>query len=888
MKALLFSCIFIVCIVSAGHSQHPVETSTNEGLRTLYNDCVDVSVEILTEAGDVASAVNIDCLDKFYYKINIEYKEGCEHVDFFAQCFSSQLEITLGEATIFAGTIQEGYQNEFFESFGDLDIGDMGTPNILDIDINLTIRCLSRLSESTTVTTYSIASLSYPITFLSSYDSSGQVYINSYWDSGAPVNPVPVECDFGSGDYVCCQGQTTTISTKREILYSLSQTSSQDYNVTPEVSISVGAISISIPYSNSVTTNNTDQFSSGYSVEQTMVLEHVPGYCVYPGFIVLEKPYVTERWGLTCEYPYREMISRTSEYIPNSIQFSDHCQIEQPNDCPPIPSEDIDKGFNNGGNILASSCEGYINVNLPNYDGLTIQWSGPNDFVAYDFSIDGLEIGTYVYTIYNDCCESVSGQVQICDNLIQGPWSFDAESQKYCQTLSCEDVLPAFRLFQSNCETVNCVTPDEKIVEYEDGQCVEKHYYQGEYLGERILGPSERNLEYDEDNGNCLKKVYCEEELVEEIVIGLPERTIQYDAGSGNCIEQFFCGDDLVDESAVPATYGAWTFDFVNEQCTRAVFCFGQSLQNTFDTAAPEITETYNAITNTCERTAICNGVPYTLPPTSPVVNGPWSWNSSSGCEKQIQCTPTSDIITVEGEEGFINWSYNSITNQCFSSVTCNGQEVWGVNNSLFPAYVGFWSWNSSLPYGQQCVIGARCEFNGQLIYDYVSPSSVSSWSWNVDAPINQQCVRSAFCGGNQIYEYTTPNFIPTGYICPENSVTQYYVVCNEVNTGITTCLIDEGESSEFILIAPYNSEAENIFIYPNPVKNTLRIDGVAQYLDYGIECRLKLVNLTGQTVLNKSLNNSSVDLSFLNSGLYLVMILIDNELLFHNRIMKQ
>lgn len=854
MKALLFSCIFIVCIVSAGYSQHPVETSTNDGLQTLYNDCVNVSVEILTETGDVVSAVNIDCLDKFYYKINFEYNEGCGHVDYFAQCFSSQLEITLGEATIFAGTIQEGYQNEFFESFGDLDIGDIGTPNILDFEINLSIRCLPTLSESTTVTTYSLASLSYPITFLSSYDSSGQVYINSYWDSGAPVNPVPVECDFGAEDYVCCQGQTTTISTKREILYSLSQTNSQEYNITPEVSINIGAISISIPYSSSVTTNNTNEFLSGYSVEQTMVLEHVPGYCVFPGFIVLEKPYVTERWGVTCEYPYRKMISRTSEYIPNSIQFSDHCQIEQPTDCPYIPSEDIDKGFNNGGNILASNCEGYINVILPNYDGLTVQWSGPNDFVAYDFSIDGLEIGTYSYTIYNDCCESVSGQVQICDNLIKGTWSYDAEAQKYCQTLSCEDDLPGFRLFQNNCETINCVTPDEKIVEYEDGQCVEKHYYQGEYLGEMILGLPERNLEYDEGSGRCLEKVYCEGDLAEEIVIGIPDRAIQYNAENGNCIEQFFCGDELVDENALPATYGPWTFDFANERCTRSVICFGEVLHNTYDTSEPAITETYNSLTNSCERTAICNGVPYTLPPITPVVNGPWSWDSFSGCEKQIQCTITSDPITLVGEEGFTDWTFNSAANQCVSSVTCNDQMVFGVSNTT-------------------------------------PPNTVGSWSWDVSQPFHQQCVRQVYCGQSNtlVYDYAQPTFTPTGQDCPFSSNTQQqYVVCNGFNTGITTCLSGGNEGEEDALMSnPTDNDLPRIDIFPNPFKRILNIKGLDKPLDTG-QYSIRLFNSSGKLVKEELLIESDqVNVANLPSGLYLAVLIKEGKKLHAQRVVK-
>jgi hypothetical protein len=413
MRALLLSYILIFCVLSIGYSHLPLAETLNDEVISLSDDCVNVSVEILTEYGDVTSAVNVDCLDKFYYKIIFTYKEDCPATEYSSMhCFSNvNLQITIGASTIFDGTIQEGSYNEFFESFGDLDIGGVVTPSVLDIEMNLSIQCHTALPFSPTVTR-SIASLSYPVTFLSSHDNSGQVYVDSYWDF-TNVKPVAVECDFGLADPVCCSGEVVTISAKMEISYSIIQFGTQEYTVTPKVSLSAGPISFSIPYPASFVTSNASDFTSGFYSAQSMSLKHVPGYCVYPGFIILEDLYITEYWGVTCDPPYRKMISSSSRYIPRTIQFSDHCQMEQPTDCPPIPSESIDKGFRNGGNILASKYKGYINVNLPDYDGFRIQWSGPKDFIAHTFSINELEIGIYTYTIYNDCCESVSGHVQV-------------------------------------------------------------------------------------------------------------------------------------------------------------------------------------------------------------------------------------------------------------------------------------------------------------------------------------------------------------------------------------------------------------------------------------------------------------------------------------------
>ncbi len=92
-----------------------------------------------------------------------------------------------------------------------------------------------------------------------------------------------------------------------------------------------------------------------------------------------------------------------------------------------------------------------------------------------------------------------------------------------------------------------------------------------------------------------------------------------------------------------------------------------------------------------------------------------------------------------------------------------------------------------------------------------------------------------------------------------------------------TITIIQSGSTSGNIITSDY----DNIFIYPNPIKNIFFIKGNIK------NANLKIYNLQGQLVLEKVLNDKFIDISKLSNGLYNVKIQTKNNVFIEKLIKK-
>ena len=74
----------------------------------------------------------------------------------------------------------------------------------------------------------------------------------------------------------------------------------------------------------------------------------------------------------------------------------------------------------------------------------------------------------------------------------------------------------------------------------------------------------------------------------------------------------------------------------------------------------------------------------------------------------------------------------------------------------------------------------------------------------------------------------------------------------------------------------------ENVSIYPNPVKDILNFKGIDV-----TNSEVKIFNLMGQLVEESIVQNSSFDITNLNSGIYIIEINKDNQK-FYTKIIKE
>lgn len=113
------------------------------------------------------------------------------------------------------------------------------------------------------------------------------------------------------------------------------------------------------------------------------------------------------------------------------------------------------------------------------------------------------------------------------------------------------------------------------------------------------------------------------------------------------------------------------------------------------------------------------------------------------------------------------------------------------------------------------------------------------------------------------------------------------YLVAGEIRSGNPNAgLQSDLWSFDLDAIANLNDESSlgSIAVYPNPASNTLKLSGLDEYKDI----KIKVVNSTGQTVINQNYDFDAIDVSKLNSGIYFIAIEIDGSTIEHLKFTKK
>lgn len=673
--------------------------------------------------------------------------------------------------------------------------------------------------------------LELPFQFVSIEGNS--LYSHGYWLNGPGNTDIqPVECFYDMRAVCCGLGSINSV-----LSWSLShvETTSNETTSSVSVSLDIGG-SFSYPGNFQLPVNFGSQIIGEYTVSKTYIDQisfesgsefsynyeiNAPedGTCVVPGIAVQYKAFKVDTYQPNCNGTDM-LVSSETIWVPRYLEITSCSGGQPPSGCDPISPPIIDKGIN--GNLIAGNlnCEGYISMQFSDgATGLSISWTGSDGFTSDEFNLSELEVGTYHYTIYNECCDELTGSVVLCDNdeIEHGPWEFNSSTNEYCRILSCVGDVGDF-ITQgkvNNCETVECILPDQ-IETYHNGiNCIEQHFYQGELLGEYIVESYNMEILYDEASNACRKTILC--------------------------------NDTPVNNFSELPTYGGWNYDSFTERCTRATFCFGQQMIGQDDTKEPEIVEEYNPINGLCEKIVYCDGVPFQQPPSFPILNGQWSWDAWNGCTRQVQCDINSEITIVTGNTSFLNWSFNNNNGLCEAAVACDNQFVPGVIYSESPNGYGNWDWSNSGPYGFTCQRMVYCSINN-IAYTQYAPAEWVPTSIPCPWPYEQFNVGYLYCGGE-----------PTNYTDCVNPLT---------NEPIEDRFFDDGAYSGLSV-----SEGEyQYLISPNPFNSSIVFSNSFFKSDEPLV--FEILDITGREVLSGLVESRSINVSDLVNGVYVIQVL--------------
>ncbi len=647
-------------------------------------DCWDAEL-VITKNGQVVNAVAQECLQDYQYHIRLEYT--CLGTDGESQEFFCDYHVRIE----LEGGVLENYYIDGENHKVDYHSGSLlnlleraGTPNEFTFDIII--------SKTLTGMGLEWGECRIPLSF-NYLSTEGQYYTKVYFDHNSPIifRDYAEGCDprnINNANLACCtENEKIIFRGDYVIRHEQTQSTSGEICINSGVELSGGV----------TTPGGSIQFSSGFDTETCFEAKTIdglqqnftsrtelecrgaPGKCYYIGSVLVYREIVTEKYKVSCdEYDPLQPFEIERKLILTGIRPK--C-CEHQSECEGLNPDYFDpQGIMNGN--LMNDCSGRIELNSSYSDIFRIEWVGPNGFSSAEENIYNLEPGIYTYTIRNQCCEEISGTVELCDDPVRESWVYNTETEEYCRTVKCKEGGPAFKWKSSLCEYLECVIADQTISDIDGLNCIEKDYYQGELLGIRVMGPVETEVEYDQDIERCFQRIICQGDLVEEI-------------------EEH----PYLEE---------WNYDEDKEECVRMVICFGEEFQEIF--RDPDIDEEYEERANECTMVVNCKGdeIEYE---DDPYYISDWSWSESRGCEKEVRCRRNGRTKEIGGEESFYDTEYDESDDICYSAVRCNGDRVHGELKYSEPSK-GDWQWGT----GDPCIREVYCPYSNETFFEYVDP----------------------------------------------------------------------------------------------------------------------------------------------------------------------
>jgi len=466
-------------------------------------------------------------------------------------------------------------------------------------------------------------------------------------------------------------------------------------------------------------------------------------------------------------------------------------------------------------------------------------WSGPNGQVETD-CVTGSIGQAYELTIIDKCCEEHHYDYRICPTKqVVNSYAPNADYTKWCRAIRCYEVDDI--LLENSCgQFSECIEPTKVEVSYEGGSCIIDYYYDQLLLGTSTEDPAVNNS-YDEFSQTCSTVKLCNQAEVETLLVPSTSQIIVDESGTiPMCIKKYYCdySAEPVFEQTQIATLGASNFNMVTSTCSTTVICFGETLEDPIE-LDPDINYNYNLTSSLCDRTAICNSVPYFMPSIIPIAPPSlWTWTEAFGCSSSVTCEIIEGPMAVEGEEAFSNWSYNTITNQCQADVSCQSTPVFGVTHSEFP-------------------------------------TSSTQWQYNSAQSDNVACSRRYLCGQEWVTTTTGVDWVDSGTPCPSGTGTMSFAYCGGINTNVMSCYQsdDEVDSRERI--------EQQILVMPNPTT------GVFELLNIDKDHVVKVFDSVGSPVECPKVEGNVYSIRLLPNGVYFVTVSLHGKQIAQQRIVK-
>ena len=462
-----------------------------------------------------------------------------------------------------------------------------------------------------------------------------------YWlkELSDEIKFVEMECIDNPFVMVCCRHDGSKIFTS-SYHASVSSSSTADFTFGfSNVELEAGPVNLS-PVSYSTSYENIELFSEGISAESLIEVTKIDGACNSLRPIINLREIANNKYRAgSCEEEDLLLVSEVLGEMVWSVDL-EYCEILS---CTDERPEIIFEKF------LASTrsqedCVGNIEATIPEvYDGLMMfEWTGPNDFHSNNQNLENVPFGEYFLTVSDDCCNEYEYSYFLCDDVVRGEWIFDMDGFNYCRSLRC---------MSEGCDVEigeECVVPDDVQTTVENENCIERHYYKSELLGEYTTSMEVR-YEYDDFLEKCKKIVYC--------------------------------NDEIFNEETENPMFGDWIYNEFVGDCTRSILCFDQPGLVNDEAVVAQIDEFYNEVFEQCELHVTCDNEEVLNEITFADYSN-WRINDFNNfCEADVACNGSEifGIVHSELPSSTYEWNHNlsnPFGEECYRDVICNGELV--------------------------------------------------------------------------------------------------------------------------------------------------------------------------------------------------------------------
>lgn len=600
--------------------------------RTFGEDCATVNIQLPIDV------INRDCLEQYENEnVVISYQlRNCHGAIENWWCSFHHVEFLVNGVTIMTNDLEEidwvGSSNTTSIQTLPLSLLNsvIGNNDIEEMcfEVKVYEKCIGRSPSL-------IASHSSCVPVVSEGDT---YYLVKYSDE---VIPEYLGCIKDNPDLQICCNEDVAKTLTYTVVASYSTSSNTSISIgLPNLEYSTGSVTLSDPIDYTSSNSEIEIHEQAISRTDEIIVESIDGQCTSIEPILFFRKKYFYQYEAVCEgedllVGVNELESKLLWRVGFRLCEAFSCPDERPEI---VLTKQIASVRSH------ENCYANISATIPEvYDGeLEFTWTGPNDFSSNEQNLENVPFGEYLLTVSDDCCNEYEYSYFLCDDIVKGQWMFQNENFTYCRSLRC---------MSDDCNVEigeECVVPDDIQITVENGNCVERHYYENELIGE-LSTAMEVRYEYDDFLVKCKKIVYC--------------------------------NDEIFNEETENPTFGDWTYNEFVDNCTRSILCFDQPGLVNDETVIAQIDEFYNEVFGQCELHITCDNEEVLNEVTFADYSN-WRINDFNDfCEADVECNGSEIFGVVHSElpSNTYEWKHdlsNSFGEECYRDVICNGELV--------------------------------------------------------------------------------------------------------------------------------------------------------------------------------------------------------------------